>query len=86
VIQGIPKKLKYEISIKPLSVRPSRSFGVSRITLNGVEYYQPECHCEPGMGHICYLRPVPQVIDIPIEKILEQIDKPSGNAAQSRFM
>lgn len=49
------------------------------VGIDGVKYYQPECHCEPGMGHICYLRPVPQTIDVPIEKILASISSSAGN-------
>lgn len=40
------------------------------IKIRSVEYYQPECKCK-GSGHICYLRPVPKVINIPIEKIIK---------------
>jgi hypothetical protein len=47
------------------------------ITLNGVKYWQPECHCKHG-GHIWYLRPMPQVINVPIEKILSKMGT-SGN-------
>lgn len=34
---------------------------MSRITIDGVEYDNPECKCK-GPGHICYLRPVPTEI------------------------
>lgn len=42
----------------------------SEITIDGVVYWQPECKCK-GTGHICYLRPLPTVVNIPIEKILQ---------------
>lgn len=32
------------------------------IEIDGVRYWQPECHCK-GTGHICYLRPMPSVIE-----------------------
>lgn len=42
------------------------------VTINGIKYWQPECHCK-GQGHICYLRPMPQIINVPIEKILANL-------------
>lgn len=52
---------------------------LNKVVIEGVEYYRPECHCEPGMGHICYLRPVPQTINVPIEKIIAATNKAKGN-------
>lgn len=46
---------------------------MNTVTIDGVEYYQPKCHCK-GAGHICYLRPTPQTINIPIDKLLAKID------------
>lgn len=40
-----------------------------RIVIDGVEYEQPECHCNGG-GHICYLRPAAKKLNVSVEKIL----------------
>ena len=42
---------------------------MSEVTIDGVKYWQPECHCD-GTGHICYLRPIPQTANIDIEKLM----------------
>lgn len=42
---------------------------MGEITIDGVKYYQPECHCGTS-GHICYLRPAPITINLPISKII----------------
>lgn len=46
---------------------------MTMVIVDGVEYYQPECNCAGCPGHICYLRPLPKVLDIPIDKILASI-------------
>lgn len=51
--------------------------GGFKVTVDGMDYWQPDCHCE-GTGHICYLRPMAQVINVPLEKILKNSGA-SGN-------
>lgn len=48
------------------------------IIIDGVEYWQPECHCK-GPGHICYIRPVPQVVNVSMAKIIKKLGSASGN-------
>lgn len=45
------------------------------LEIDGIKYYQPECHCIDG-GHICYLRPMPQTVNISLDKILETTGTP----------
>lgn len=46
------------------------------VTIDGVDYIHSECKCTPGMGHTCYLRPAPQVINAPIEVLLAALAAP----------
>lgn len=51
-------------------LRRGKNMGKRRVTIDGVEYWQPECHCEGG-AHTCYLRPVPQETNLTVEQIME---------------
>ena len=44
--------------------------GGYELEIDGVKYWQPECNCK-GTGHICYLRMMPQLINVPLDKILK---------------
>lgn len=52
------------------------------ITIDGVEYFNSECHCK-GAGHICYLRPVPNMVDIKVAD-LKTDSSWSANTESSR--
>ncbi len=58
----------------PMTQQGSMGKDDRKVKIDGIEYYQPECHCE-GNCHTCYLRPVPTVLNISLKKLLKTLTK-----------